>query len=254
MVVFAGCGGVSSGDDPGETTTAATTAAATTDESTSATTAGTPTPTPTPNGSVGPWFDLTRSGHYEFAVLVSDDTGSASGSTVIDVRRESDGNVTVASTIESTDGTRVSGSGTGPVVDPHDFSVFGRLESESGTAENDTMLRQSTLAPIAILQDLTDSFVGGQELRVGNTWQLSRADGAAPVDVEVVGTETVAGIDCYRVVATVGGDTLWEMSVPEDDVATHLTLYNQDGTQRMNFELVERSQIPPVVGSSSLAQ
>jgi len=227
---LAGCAG--DGSDDGDTGGTDTTSPpdTTPDGSSPGTTpaGGTPATTAsgtTPSGGTpepGTWtvFDFTRPGRWEYDVYLQD---SGEGTVTLDVQSVSADSITVKVTTDLGE-QQFQTTYTGPPE-----SVRAQvLGNPAGVLLSTTMF-----APAA--------WYAGRELTVGTQWSYTTSEGSA--SFAVTGTDSVAGVDCYRTRMQVDGTTVYESCLsPDHGLAPYTAWYAEDGTLEMEMRL--RSYTP----------
>ncbi|AHZ23608.1 hypothetical protein BM92_13590 [Haloferax mediterranei ATCC 33500] len=81
------------------------------------------------------------------------------------------------------------------------------------------------------------SSIDGKSLSVGDSWEVSGANGDTSFKVERV--STYAGLECANFVVRTNGSVTWESCVsPESPLPGHMAFYEEEGDDEPAFEMV----------------
>lgn len=135
----------------------------------------------------------------------------------------------------------------GDTVTVHMTFEMGDKSTESTvTGDPETVRNQLLVTPAASFLVATwfspsVSYYEDRALEVGEKWSYSTGEGSA--SFAVTGTETMAGVECYRSEMKVDGSIVYEgCFAPELGLAPYTGYYDEDGTQTLAVELVEYEQ------------
>ncbi|HET7323111.1 MAG TPA: hypothetical protein VFJ06_02140, partial [Halococcus sp.] len=79
---------------------------------------------------------------------------------------------------------------------------------------------------------------GGEELAVGNEFSQQSSDGS--LHIEVTGTDSYAGVDCYVIETRINGTLTQSVCTQEAfSSAPYIAIYDENGTLSERVELVE---------------
>jgi hypothetical protein len=165
------------------------------------------------------WFNLSKPGRYVFEIESAEE---GTGRMAFEVTNVENGQATVTTSYEL-GGDSAESTVTGPV---------GEVES------------QLVMSPIygylvAIqLGGIGAGAVGGEDLAVGDRFSQQSAEGS--MEIEVTGTESYAGVDCYVVETRINGTLTQEVCTQQAfSSAPYVAIYDENGSLDQRVELVE---------------
>lgn len=174
---------------------------------------------PDSTDSAGEWepFAFDQPARYEYEVFME---GDGTGTIVWDVQSVTDGEYTVTLVYEMGD---------------------ERYES-TATGTKDTVVQQFFTNPGGIVLVTTMSqpavWYEGRELSTGTKWSYSTPQGSA--SFAITGTDTIAGVDCWRSEMKINDSVFHEACFsPDLGLAPYAAYYGEDGTLEMSLTLVD---------------
>ena len=166
------------------------------------------------------WFNLSTPGRYVFEVESAED---GTGTMAFETTEVADGQATVKVDYELGDES-FSSTVTGPV---------GEVEGQIVTSPAYGYLIAIQLGGIGAA-----GLGGGEELEVGNKFSQESPEGS--LLVEVVGTDSYAGVDCYAIETRINGTLTQEVCTQQAfSSSPYVAIYNENGTLEQRVELVE---------------
>ena len=165
------------------------------------------------------WFNLSTPGRYVFEIESAEE---GTGTMSFETTEVAGGEATVKVDYEL-GGESFSSTVTGPV---------GEVEPQIAASPAYVYL-------IAIqLGGFGAGAVGGEELRVGDKFSQESAEGS--LLIEVVGTDTYAGVECYAVETRVNGTLSQEVCTQEAfSSSPYVVIYDENGDLSERVELIE---------------
>ncbi|WP_160132726.1 hypothetical protein [Halococcus salsus] len=166
------------------------------------------------------WFNLSKPGRYVFEIESAEE---GTGRMAFEVTNVEDGQSTVRTNYEI-GGDSAESTVTGPV---------GEVESQLVMSPIYGYLIAIQLGGIG-----AGAVGGGQDLAVGDQFSQQSAEGSTKI--EVTGTDSYAGIDCYVVETRINGTLNQEVCTQQAfSSAPYVAIYDENGTLSQRVELVE---------------
>ena len=166
------------------------------------------------------WFNLSKPGRYVFEIESAEE---GTGRMAFEVTNVEDGQSTVTTNYEI-GGDSAESTVTGPV---------GEVESQLVMSPIYGYLIAIQLGGIG-----AGAVGGGQDLTVGDQFSQQSAEGSTKI--EVTGTDSYAGIDCYVVETRINGTLNQEVCTQQAfSSAPYVAIYDENGTLSQRVELVE---------------
>ncbi|EMA35793.1 hypothetical protein [Halococcus hamelinensis] len=165
------------------------------------------------------WFNLSKPGRYVFEIESAEE---GTGRMAFEVTDVENGRATVTTSYKL-GGDSAESTVTGPV---------GEVESQLVTSPIYGYLVAIQLGGIGA------GAVGGEDLAVGDRFSQQSAEGS--MEIEVTGTESYAGVDCYVVETRINGTLTQEVCTQQAfSSAPYVAIYDENGSLDQRVELVE---------------
>lgn len=166
------------------------------------------------------WFNLSKPGKYVFEIESAEE---GTGKMSFETTEVSGGQATTKATYELGDDSFAS-TVTGPV---------GEVQPQLATSPAYTYLLAIQLGGIG-----AGALSGGEDLEVGNKFSQQSSQGS--MDIEVTGTDSYAGVDCYVVETRING-TLNQQVCTQQAFSSvpYFVTYDENGDLVQRVELVE---------------
>lgn len=166
------------------------------------------------------WFNLSTPGRYVFEIESAEE---GTGRMAFETTNVADGRATVGVEYELGDESFES-TVTGPV---------GEVESQLVASPAYAHLLAIQLGGIG-----AGALGGGEELAVGDEFSQQSAEGS--LQIEVVGTDSYAGVECYAVETRINGTLSQEVCTQQAfSSAPYVAIYDENGDLTERIELVE---------------
>lgn len=166
------------------------------------------------------WFNLSKPGRYVFEIESAEE---GTGSMNFETTEVSNGEATVRFQYDL-GGESVESTVTGPV---------GEVEPRIATSPAYAYLTAIQLGGMT-----AGMLGGGEDLQVGN--EFSQQSTAGSMRVEVTGTASYAGVDCYTIESRVNGTVTQETCTQQAfSSAPYVVFYDENGDLEQRIELVE---------------
>jgi len=166
------------------------------------------------------WFNLSKPGRYVFEIESAEE---GTGSMSFETTEVSNGQATVSFQYDLGEESFES-TVTGPV---------GEVEPQIATSPAYAYLTAIRLGGVS-----AGMLSGGEDLQVGNEFSQQSAEGS--MHIEVTGTDSYAGVDCYviesRVNETLAQETCTQQAFSS---APYVAFYDENGNLEQRIELVE---------------
>lgn len=166
------------------------------------------------------WFNLSKPGRYVFEIESAEE---GTGRMSFEVTNVENGEATVKTGYEL-GGESAESSVTGPV---------GEVQPQLAMSPIYGYLVAIQLGGIG-----AGAFSGGEDLEVGNEFSQQSAEGS--MHIEVTGTDSYAGVDCYVIETRINGTLTQEVCTQQAfSSAPYVAIYDENGTLTQRVELVE---------------
>ncbi|EMA43621.1 hypothetical protein [Halococcus saccharolyticus] len=166
------------------------------------------------------WFNLSKPGRYVFEIESAEE---GTGSMSFETTEVSNGQATVSFQYDLGEESFES-TVTGPV---------GEVEPQIATSPAYAYLTAIRLGGVT-----AGMLSGGEDLQVGNEFSQQSAEGS--MHIEVTGTDSYAGVECYVIESRVN-ETLTQETCTQQafSSAPYVAFYDENGNLEQRIELVE---------------
>lgn len=166
------------------------------------------------------WFNLSKPGRYVFEIESAEE---GTGSMSFETTEVSNGQATVSFQYDLGEESFES-TVTGPV---------GEVEPQIATSPAYAYLTAVRLGGVT-----AGMLSGGEDLQVGNEFSQQSAEGS--MHIEVTGTDSYAGVDCYVIESRVN-ETLTQETCTQQafSSAPYVAFYDENGNLEQRIELIE---------------